>query len=122
MPIFIPPLVLAIIEIVGAALTAYETVDAVKDFYECLEKYKLSIEDAKKALRETIEALEKEIEGKIEEKEEVAILLAAAGADPQSQTTRKAQGRGAGDPVINAAIEQRIPFRQVIGMVCDKAD
>lgn len=122
MPFFIPPLVLAIIEIVGVALTAYETVDAIKDFYECLEKYKLSIEEAKQALRETIQALEKEIEGKIEEKEEVAILLAAAGADPQGQMTRKAQGRGAGDPVINAAIEQRIPFRQVIGMVCDKAD
>jgi len=122
MPFFIPPLVLAIIEIVGVALTAYETVDAIKDFYECLEKYKLSIDEAKKALRETIQALESEIERKISEKEEMAILLAAAGADPQGQMTRKAQGRGAGDAVINAAIEQRIPFRQVIGLVCDKAN
>jgi hypothetical protein len=117
----IPAAVWAIIEIASIAIAAYETAEAIWDFYEGAEKYKGGVEEAKKALRETIEALEKEIESKIDEKEEVAWLLAAAGADPQGPMTRKAQGRGAGDVVINAAIEQKIPFRQVIGLVCDKA-
>ena len=117
----IPAAVWALIEIASIAIAAYETAEAIWDFYEGAERYKGGIEEAKKALRETIQALEKEIESKVEEKEEVALLLAAAGADPQGPLTRKAQGRGAGDVVINAAIEQKIPFRQVIGLVCDKA-
>ena len=117
----IPAAVWAIIEVASIAIAAYETAEAIWDFYEGAERYKGGIEEAKKALRETIQALEKEIESKVEEKEEVALLLAAAGADPQGPLTRKAQGRGAGDVVINAAIEQKIPFRQVIGLVCDKA-
>jgi hypothetical protein len=36
--------------------------------------------------------------------------------------TRKAAGRGAGNSLINAAIEQKIPFRKVISEVCDKAE
>jgi hypothetical protein len=48
--------------------------------------------------------------------------LAAANADPQGQNTKQAKGRAAGSPVINAAIQQKIPFRQVISMVCTQAD
>jgi hypothetical protein len=117
----IPAAIWAIVEIATTALAADETAEAIRDFYESADKYPLGIEEAKKAQRETIQTLEQEIETKVDEKEEVTMLLAAAGADPQGPMTRKAQGRGAGDVVINAAIEQKIPFRQVIGLVCDKA-
>jgi hypothetical protein len=117
----IPAAVWAVIEMASAAIAAYETAQAVRDLYENVERYQLGLEQAKQALRETIEALEKEIEHKIEEKEEVVLLRTAAEADPQGPMTRKAQGRGAGEVTINAAIEQKIPFRQVVGLVCDKA-
>lgn len=116
------PLVLVIARIAIAALSAYEALDVLSELYEGLDKYNKGVDEAKKQLEKLIQGLKDEIDKKIEEKEEVAILLAAAGADPQSEMTKQAQGRGAGNPVINAAIQQKIPFRKVISEVCEKAD
>ncbi len=113
--------VLGILEIAAEALAVYEALEVLRDVYEGFEKYTQSVENAKAELKELIKRLEQEIEQKIEEKEEVAILLAASAADPQGPVTRKAQGRGTGVPLINAAVEQKIPFRQVISLVCEKA-
>lgn len=119
----VPIIILGIVELATVALTAYEVANAIKDFYECLDKYNGSIEQAKKEIEKQIQALKDEIDKKIDAREEVQFLLAASAADPQGQITRKAEGRGAaGNPTISAAIQQKIPFRQVIGMVCDKAN
>lgn len=111
-----------IIELVGVALTAYEAYDVIKDIYEGLDKYYKSVDEAKKQMEHLIQNLKDEIDKKISEKEQVAILLAAAGADPQSQDTKHAKGRGADGGVISTAIQQKIPFRRVISEVCDKAN
>jgi hypothetical protein len=118
----IPVIVWGIIELVLLATTAYEIYDVLNEFYEGLEKYNKSVEEAKAAIKKQIQALKDEIDKKIEEKEEVGILLAMANGDRQSPVTKKASGRGAGSPIFNNAIEQKIPFRKVISMVCDKAD
>lgn len=114
--------IIEIIELVGVALTAYEAYDVIKDIYEGLDKYYKSVDEAKKQLEHLIQNLKDEIDKKISEKEQVAILLAAAGADPQSQDTKHAKGRGADGGVISTAIQQKIPFRRVISEVCDKAN
>lgn len=118
----IPVIVWGIVEIVAAAITAYEAYDALSELYEGVEGYRNNLDKAKKELDTLIEKLKEEIDRKISEKEEVPILLAAAAADRQGQVTRKASGRGAGNPLIEAAIEQKIPFRKVISMVCDKSN
>lgn len=118
----VPVIIWAIIEIAAAALTAYEAYDALSELYEGLDGYKRNLDEAKKSLEKIIEKLKAEIDQKIEEKEEVPILLAAAAGDRQGQVTRRAAGRGAGSPLINAAIEQKIPFRKIVSMVCEKAD
>lgn len=118
----IPVVVWAIVEIAAAALTAYEAYDALSELYEGLDGYKKNLDEAKKSLEKIIEKLKAEIDLKIEEKEEVPILLAAAAGDRLGQVTRRAAGRGAGNPLINTAIEQKIPFRKIISMVCEKAD
>jgi len=116
--------IIEIIELVGVALTAYEAYDVIKDIYEGLDKYYKSVDEAKKQLEHLIQNLKDEIDKKISEKEQVAILLAAAGADPQSQNTEHAKGRGADGSggIISTAIQQKIPFRRVISEVCDKAN
>lgn len=119
-PIIVPILIIARIAII--ALSAYEALDVLSELYEGLDKYNKGVDEAKKQLEKLIQGLKDEIDKKIEEKEEVAILLAAAGADPQSEVTKRGQGRGAGNPVISAAIQQKISFRKVISEVCEKAD
>jgi len=116
------PVAWAIFEIVVTALAVYEALDVLSDIYDGIDKYNKSVDKAKEELKELIEKLKSEIDQKIDEKQEVAILLAASGVDPQGTMTRKATGRGAGNAVINATIEQKIPFRQVISLVCEKAD
>lgn len=111
-----------VVKIASLALAAYELSNALKEFYGDYEKYKSGLDQAKKEIEKQIRGLQDEIEKKIGDREEVQFLLAASGRDPQSQMTRLAQGRGGTDAVIKAAIEQKIPFRQVIGMVCEKAD
>jgi len=120
----IPAIVWGIIEVVGAAITAYEMYDLGKTLYEDVEKYSRNLEQAKAELRKQIESIKKEIGQNIDEKMEHGFLVTLTEQDKsqQSENTRQAKGRGAGAPEIIAAIEQHIPFRQVISMVCAKAD
>lgn len=116
------PLVLAIARIAIIALSVHEALDVLSELYEGLDKYNKGVDEAKKQLEKLIRGLKDEIDKKIEEKEEMAILLAAEGADPQSEVTKRGKGRGASNQVIIAAIQQKIPFRKVISEVCEKAD
>jgi hypothetical protein len=118
----VPAAVWLIVEAALLAVSIYEIHGLLDEFYEGLDNYKKNVDQAKQELEKLIQKLKEEIDQKIAEKEEVAILLAAAGADKQGQMTRKAAGRGTGNSLINAAIEQKIPFRKVISEVCDKAE
>ncbi|RST52531.1 hypothetical protein [Variovorax sp. DXTD-1] len=117
-----PAIVWGIIELIALAITVHELGELAEELYEGVEKYGKDIGKAKEEVRKVIQSIQDEIAQKIEEKEEVAILLALEAADPQGQNTRKAAGRGAMDATINAAIEQKIPFRDAITQVCAAAD
>lgn len=114
--------ILVLARLVTLALTAYETLDVLSDLYEGLDKYNKGVDEAKKQLEKLIQDLKDEIDSLVDQKEQVAVLAAAAGVDPQNPTTQRASGRGASDAVIKAAVQQKIPFRRVISEVCDKAN
>jgi hypothetical protein len=118
----IPVIVWGVLELIALAITIHELGELAEELYEGVEKYGKDIGKAKEEVRKVIQSIQDEIAQKIEEKEEVAILLALQAADPQGQNTRKAAGRGATDVTINAAIEQKIPFRDAITQVCAAAD
>lgn len=116
--------ILVIARLVILALSVYEALDVLNDIYEGLDKYNKGVDEAKKQLEKMIQKLKEEMDELVDEKEQVAILLAAAGADPQNQATKRGQtriGDSEGD-LIKAAIEQKIPFRRIISEVCEKAD
>ncbi|MGL4604012.1 MAG: hypothetical protein ACRCU9_07685 [Iodobacter sp.] len=116
------PAIMAIIRIVASAQTAYEIYKISSDVEDGFSKYKVGLDEAKKEIEKQIGELTKEITGNISELEEVKFLVAQTKADPQGQNTKIAKGRGAGNEAIRGAIEQKIPFRKVISMVCDQAD
>lgn len=118
----IPLIAVAVFELTLAAIALYEIGELSKEIYEGYQKYGKDIDKAKDEIRKLIQSLQDEIAQKIDEKQEVVFLLAAQKADAQGQLTRKAQGRGADGATISAAIQQKIPFRKVISMVCEKAD
>jgi hypothetical protein len=118
----IPVVVWGVLELVALAITIHELGELAEELYDGVKKYGTDIEKAKEEVRKVIQSIKDEIARKIEDREEVAILLALAAADPQGQNTRKATGRGAGETTINAAIEQKIPFRDAISKVCVAAD
>lgn len=121
----LPAVVWGVIEVVAAAVTAYEMYDLGKSLYEDIEKYDRNLEQAKEELKKKIEAIKEEIGQNIDEKKERAFLSAMSAQDRgmQSETTRNAKGRtGNGSNEIKAAIKQTIPFRKIIGMVCAQAD
>lgn len=122
MPLPLIPVVLVIARIAILALTVYEALDVLNDLYEGLDKYNKGVEEAKKQLEKMIQELKEEIDQQIGEKQQVAVLLAAAGADPQNAITKAGKGWGADKEVIKKAIEQKIPFRRIISDVCDKAN
>ena len=114
--------VLVIARLVTLALSIYETLDVLTDLYEGLDKYNKGVDEAKKQLEKLIKDLKGEIDSLVDQKEQVAVLTSAAAVDPQNPVTQRATGRGAGDAVIKAAVQQKIPFRRVISDVCEKAD
>lgn len=118
----LPAIVWGVLELVAAAITAYEVGSLVDEIWDGYKKYGDDLEKAKGEIRKLIESIKKEIDLKIEEKEEVMILLGLAENDPQSQRTEKSQGRGSGNSVINTAIARKIPFRDAISQVCATAD
>ncbi len=101
----VPAIVWGVLELVALAITVHELGELAEDLYEGVQKYGKDIGKAKEEVRKVIQSIQEEIAQKIEEKEEVAILLALEAADPQGQNTRKATGRGATEATINAAIE-----------------
>lgn len=114
--------VLIIARLAIIALSVYEALDVLSDIYEGLDKYNKGVDEAKKQIDEMIQDLKKEIDELIDQKEQVAILLAASSADPQNEVTKQGRGRGSDKDVIQKAIQQKIPFRRVISEVCEKAD
>jgi hypothetical protein len=122
----IPVIVWGIIELAAAAMTAYEIYDVGKTFYDGVEEFKGSLDEAKKSIRETIKKMEKEIVEKIKELGDLGFLYALENGDlkQQSAATRNVQKRkgDADSDIIVAAIKQKIPFRKIIGEVCEKAD
>jgi hypothetical protein len=124
----LPLIVIPILELATLALTAYEVSKAIKEIYDSVEKYKGTIEQAKKEIEKQIKGLVDEIDSKIKIGGEKKFLETAADEDPQSEVTKKGTGTGVnrliGDDkiVVVKAIQQKVPFRQVIGMVCEKAN
>lgn len=120
-----------LLELVSAAITAYETYELLRDLYDDIGKFEASLEKAKEEIRKKMETLKDEIAANIDEKSERALLLKLTQNDKsqQSETTQKALGRtgdadrtqGASSEIL-AAIPQRIPFRKVITMVCEFAN
>lgn len=121
MPVPLLAGILAIARLVILALSVYEALEVLSDIYEGLDKYNKGVEEAKKQLEKMIQELKDEIDDLINEKEQVTILLTAAGADPQNPVTKRGAGWGSGNEAIEAAIQQKIPFRRVISEVCEKA-
>lgn len=89
----VPVIVWGVLELIAIAITVHELGELAKDLYEGVEKYGKDIGKAKEEVRKVIQNIQDEIARKIEEKEEIAILLALEAADPQGQNTRKAVGR-----------------------------
>lgn len=118
----LPLIVLGIIEIAGYAITAYETYNIGKDLYDDISMYSKDVEASKQEVKKMMESLKKEIALNIDEKEEVTFLKSLSAEDKQSEMTKNANGRGTSNDLIKKAVQQKIPFRQVISMVCDKAD
>ena len=114
-----------LLRLAGAATTAHEIVDLTRGALSGVEGFEMGIAEAKEYIRKQIEALKKEIDFNIDEKFEQAALyqLTAGDIKLQSPMTKRAEGRkGDNTPTIIAAIKQAIPFRQVIGKLCEAAD
>jgi hypothetical protein len=121
----VPVAVWTIIEAIGAAITIYEVYDLGETVYGGIENYKASLDEAKEKLREIFQSLEEEINKNIDKKTELMFLrgLEKGDIEQQSEKTKKALGRlGEGGNDIRAAIKQTIPFRELIGKVCEQAN
>ncbi len=116
----------ALVELTSAAITAYELYDLGKTLYDDIGDFDKNLSKAKEEVKKYVEALEKEIGADIDEKKERALLDTATRLDGKSQSefTRKAIPRKGDDAggLIEAAIKQNIPFRKIIGMVCQQAN
>ena len=100
------------------AITAAELGTLAIESAEGLAEYKKALAEAEKILKDLAEKIKKEIDLNIDSKLEVQVLLRLQGADNQSQDTKHPKGRGAGNNTIKTAIQQKIPFRPVIGQIC----
>jgi len=116
----------ALVELTSAAITAYELYDLGKTLYDDIGDFDKNLSKAKEEVKKYVEALEKEIGADIDEKKERALLDTATRLDGKSQSefTRKAIPRKGDDAggLIETAIKQNIPFRKIIGMVCQQAN
>jgi hypothetical protein len=121
----VPAIAWGTIEITAAIMTAYEIYDLGNTLYEDAGEFNGNLEKAKELLREKIQSIKDEIEKNIDEVAERALLhfLTQSDVKKQSEKTKNATGRiGDGSLEIITAIKQRIPFREVIGMVCEQAN
>jgi hypothetical protein len=131
--------------------TIYEIYEALDEILEGTQDYDEEMKKIKDEIEEYLEEIEEEIRSKVEEESEVAFLERLAAADPQGEDTRDALGRWPlqsrqethngktytvrepvkpatrregeydGRPEIKQAIQEKIPFRQVISKVCGMA-
>jgi hypothetical protein len=114
-----------IAEIIGWSLAGYEVYSVADEIKNELDTFEADVEKAKAALAGMMLSMQNEIAKNIDEKAERVFLhkLTANDIKTQSEVTKKALGRrGEGGQEIIAAIQQKIPFREVISMVCAQAD
>lgn len=102
--------------------TVYEVADIAMDAVTARNEYKKVLREAKDYFSKAAKGIKEEIEENIKKHGEVGMLLSFTNADSQGQMTHKGEGRGSAEPTIKAAIKQKIPFRKIIGLVCEKAD
>jgi len=121
MPVFIP-IFFGVVKVAALALTAYEVYSTGKDVLGGVDQFGHDLDKAKKELEEYIKDIKEEIGNNISAQKEVSALKALASKDPQRPATKKASGKGSGKTDVDAAIEQKIPFRKVISKICDTAD
>lgn len=114
-----------VINITACAITAFEVYRAASNTYGEYKNYQDDLKKAKEEVKKIIKNLEDEISDKIDNKSEVIVLTGLADADKQSEKTKQATGRGTKtrkNSIITGAIRQKIPFRNIISQVCDKAE
>ncbi|MDN5481934.1 MAG: hypothetical protein L0G30_10205 [Chryseobacterium sp.] len=117
------PVVVAIIEIAGYAITAYEIYRTASNTYQEVKNYQDNIKKAKEEMKKIMKNLGQEISDKIDKQKEKVLLTTLTAADRQSEVTQKAQKRPQQkSTVIQAAIKQKIPFRPIISQICEKAE
>lgn len=116
------PVILVAIEIAGYAITAYEIYRVASNTYEEVKNYQDNIKKAKEEIKKIMRNMSNEISDKIDKKRERVLLTTLTSGDKQSNSTKAATGRPqVKSHVIIGAIKQKIPFRQIISQVCDKA-
>lgn len=117
------PLIIAVIELAGYAITAYEVYRTAANAYGEVKNVQESIDKAKQEIKKIMKNLDQEISDKIDKKKDKVLLTTLTTGDKQSQHTKAASGRPqTKSNVITAAIKQKIPFRPIISQVCDKAE
>lgn len=116
------PVILVAIEIAGYAITAYEIYRVASNTYEEVKNYQDNIKKAKEEIKKIMRNMANEISDNIDKKRERVFLTTLASGDKQSNSTKAATGRPQiKSHVLIGAIKQKIPFRQIISQVCDKA-
>ena len=117
------PVVLVVIEIAGYAIAAYEIYRVASNTYEEVKNYQDSIKKAKEEMKKLMKNLGQEISDKIDKQKEKVLLTTLTTGDKQTESTKKATGRPQQkSAVIQGAIKQKIPFRQIISQICEKAE
>jgi hypothetical protein len=116
-------LLVAIIELAATIVAADEMVSLGEEIGENISQYRRQLTEAEKLLRANMVKLEEEIIKRIDADEKALLAFTNADAGMQSETTKKGlERKGEGGTLITAAIQQNIPFRQVVSMVCAQAD
>jgi hypothetical protein len=116
-------LLVVIVELAATVIAADEMVTLGEEIGENISQYRKQLAEAEKLLRENIAKLEEEIIKRIDTDKQALLTFTKADDGIQSETTKKGlERKGDGGTLITAAIQQNIPFRQVVSMVCAQAD
>ncbi|NIE95979.1 hypothetical protein F3J02_05740 [Acinetobacter sp. Tr-809] len=117
------PAIIVVVELAGYAITAYEIYRTASNAYGEVKNYQDNIKKAKEEIKKIMKDLGQEISDKIDKQKEKVLLTTLTTGDKQTESTKKATGRPQQkSAVIQGAIKQKIPFRQIISQVCEKAE